>query len=43
MKKVGTDFILNLSNRVFLKQTYVFAIISSHYLCIHAQEREERL
>lgn len=41
MKKVETDFILNLSICVFLKQAYVFAIFSSHYLWICAQEREK--
>ena len=43
MKKVRTDFILNLSNHVFLKQVYVFAVISSHGFRIHAQKKERRL
>lgn len=40
MKMVETDFILNISVYVFLKQAYVFVIFSSYTICAHVFKRE---
>ena len=42
MKMVETDFILNISICVFLKQAYVFAILSSYTICAHVFKRERK-